>query len=123
MEGDNTGLIKLIKKIKSDKSELEKLRIYKIYADDTIERLKDIERINMVIKEKNLAKCESAVCVSCIHCETVTDRDGNRQIVGCRKLIACSDYEPVKKPIEYITPGGGCGFNYPNQISQTCLRI
>ncbi len=120
------GLTKLIKKIKSDKSELEQLRIYKKYADDTIERLKDIERINMVIKEKNLAKCESAVCVSCIHCETVTDRDGNRQIIGCRKLIACSDYEPSKEPIKPLMYGGGCGITYPNysnQLSQNCLRI
>lgn len=109
------GLIKLIKKIKSDKSELEQLRIYKKYADDTIERLKDIERINMVIEEKNLAKCESAVCVSCVHCETVTDRDGNRQIIGCRKLIACSDYEPVKEPIKPLVYGGGCGITYSNQ--------
>lgn len=108
------GLIKLIKKIESDKSELEQLRIYKKYADDTIERLKDIERINMVIEEKNLAKCESAVCVSCVHCETVTDRDGNRQIIGCRKLIACSDYEPIKEPMYITGGGGGGGVTYPN---------
>lgn len=58
--------------------------------------------INMTIKEKALPKCESAVCLSCAHCETQM-ANGEKRIIGCRKDIDCADYMPNPEviPIPY----------------------
>ena len=58
--------------------------------------------INMTIKEKALPKCESAVCLSCAHCETQT-ANGEKHIIGCRKDIDCADYMPKPEviPVPY----------------------
>ena len=116
-------------KIKDQEDEIAQYRAYQKDADETLKRLKDIERINMVIIEKNLAKCESAVCISCIHSETETDCDGRKQIIGCRKTIACSDYEPIKAPApENLTvinnppSPPGC-YPYASQYSHAVNRL
>lgn len=56
--------------------------------------LKAVERLNTVIKEHNLPKCESNLCRSCIHCALYEWYPGHHAIIGCRRDIDCSSYKP-----------------------------
>lgn len=58
-------------------------------------RLQNIERINTVIKENNLPKCESELCKTCMHCACINIAPDYKVIVGCRKDIDCNSYTPI----------------------------
>ena len=70
--------------------------------------LSGYEAFDNVNKESPLPKCESVLCRSCIHCQTLTV-NGEVRIVGCRKDIECGEYKaaPSYVPIPYTVP-------YPN---------
>ncbi len=61
-----------------------------------VERMSNIKRINGVIENANLPKCESELCRYCVHCRLVDESDRQfSAIIGCSKHLDCKDFTPL----------------------------
>lgn len=113
-----------IEKLKKENAELQRGKD-DIFAQlgRTEDLLRENLAINMTIKEKALPKCESDLCVGCVHCATQMV-GGRKRIVGCRKDIDCTEYMPKPEviPIPYPAREPPTYIPYYNPLSNVMSR-
>ncbi len=113
-----------VQKLSDEKTELQRMKNdISAQLDRTETLLKENQAINTTIKETALPKCESELCVNCVHCVTQM-AGGQKRIIGCRKDIDCTGYIPkpqvipvpcpVREPPTYVP--------YYNPLAQICWR-
>lgn len=90
---------------------------------ETERKLSEIELYNGTAKEADLPKCESEMCMDCIHCVSRMV-DGQKRIIGCRKNVDCAGYMPKPEVITvpYQVPSLPTYVPYYNPISPICWR-
>ncbi len=90
---------------------------------ETKRKLAEVELYNGAAREAALPKCETEMCMECIHCVTRMV-DGQKRIIGCRKDIDCAGYMPKPEviPVPYQVPSLPTYVPYYNPLAQICWR-
>ena len=65
--------------------------------EEELQKARRIERINTIIKEADLPKCEGRFCRSCAYAAKETTPWGETILQGCRKDIDCRSFIPETK--------------------------
>lgn len=65
--------------------------------EEELQKARRIERINTIIKEADLPKCESRICRCCAYAAKEVTPWGQVILQGCRKGIDCKSFIPETK--------------------------
>lgn len=113
-----------VQKLSDEKTELERMKNdISAQLDRTEALLRENQAINTTIKEMALPKCESELCVDCVHCVTQM-AGGRKRIIGCRKDIDCAEYMPKPEviPVPCQVPSLPTYVPYYDLLAQICRR-